>query len=95
MRKLHSHVSTLGNLLVRQGRQLIVRDEALRSLCASIITLLHSYASRLEVELRDALRHGPLGTYGMKPRVLATARCFATAKQRQRRHDWMCRRPVA
>ena len=95
MRKFRGNVSIFGNPVVRQDHRLIVRGEALRSLCASSIAALHSSASRLLVELRDALRHWPIGTYGMKPCVVTTARCFVPAMQRPWRHAQVRRRPVA
>lgn len=95
MRNLQSNISTIGNTIVRQGSQLIVRSEVLRSLCADSIAALASYASRLSIEMSGASGHWPNVVRGfMKPRV-RTARCFATVNQRQRRHDHLCPRAVA
>ena len=94
MRNLQNIISIFGNVIVRQGNLLIVSVETLRSLCACFLTALHSYASRLSVELSDATWQWPTGMCGLKPRV-RTARCFAMVKQRERRHELMCHRPVA
>ncbi len=94
MRNLQNNISIFGNVIVRQGNLLIVSIEALRTLCACSMTALQSSASQLSVELSDALWHWPTGMSGMKP-LVRTAPCFAVAKQRERRHELVCHRPVA
>ena len=99
MRKLQNTVSTLGNVNVRQGNQLVVRVEALRSLCASFLSALHSYASGLADRVRLDAWQGPAMTWFNEPRV-GTATCLGMAikaivKQDQRRHEIMCHRAAA
>ena len=95
MRKLQNTVSYFGNVNVRQGNQLVVRVEALRSLCASFLSALPKCASKLAKSLRDdawqalyAMRQVlPVGTVG----------CLVTPviTHRQRRHEIMCHRAAA
>ncbi|MCA9232017.1 MAG: hypothetical protein KDA57_15320 [Planctomycetales bacterium] len=94
MRNLLSNISIFGNVIVRQGNQLIVRGEVLRSLCANSIEALAIDASLLLGELADALRSWPGTLCGMKPRV-RMALCFATVKQTPRRHYVTCHRTAA
>ena len=93
MRKLSSNISAISNNIANPGSQLIVRAEAMQSLGAgSLFTLLYGM-SRLIHEMRDALRHWPTMTWGVKARVPAVS-CFVT-KQRRRQHTVTCRRTVA
>ena len=93
MRKLTSNISVVSNLIANPGSQLIVRAEATRSLDAGHLFTLRYGISRLAHGLRDALRHWPTLTWGIKARVPAVS-CFAT-KQCRRQHTIMCRRAVA
>jgi len=101
MRNLQSTISTivsnigntiLGVGIVRQGKQLIVRGEVLRSLCANSLDALAFYATEL---IAVASRPWPSV---MKP-CLRTAVCLATVEQTTRRHhtvfhNTMCHRSV-
>lgn len=80
MRILQSNISIFGNMIIRQGKQLIVRREELRSFCA--VSFLHGSS------LLGILKS--LSLAWLSPRVGVT-RCFATATQPQRRHV-MCHR---
>ncbi len=82
MRILQSNIGIFGNI-IRQGKQLIVRREELRSLCA-VYSLQGSFLLGILKSLSLAW---------LSPRV-GVARCFATATQPQRRHV-MCHRTVA
>jgi len=107
MRKLQNIISIFGNvvtdIVVRQGNQLVVRIESLRSLRARHLSTLRSYASELALVLRSGDWQGPYLAWN-KPRV-GTATCFASAmttslvaavvKQDQRRHQIMCHRAAA
>ena len=101
MRKLQNTVSTLGNENVRQGKSLIVRVEALRSLCARYVSALSSYASQLVNALRSDAWQRPCFTWLPKHWLLGhagTVSCFVTqvTKQDQRRHTMiMCHRAAA
>ncbi len=96
MRKFQNIVSTLGNVIVRQGNALIVRVEASRSLCA-FSDALRSFASILASWLSIDAWQG-LYLAGSKPRV-GTPSCFAmtpvVVTQHQRRHEIMCHRAAA
>ncbi len=76
MRNLQTTISTI----VRQGNQLIVRGEVLRSLCARSLAALAFYASR----------HWPNVMCGVKPRMQ-----FAVVKPGKRRHNTTCPRTIA
>ena len=103
MRKLQNTVSTLGNVNVRQGNQLIVGVEALRSLCANLYSALRSYTSRLAIVLRRDVWQGPSASW--LPSIidgtrLDTGTSFASAikavvKRPERRHQIMCHRTAA
>ena len=103
MRKFQNIISIFGNGIVRQGNQLVVRIEFLRSLGANSNSALHFYASQLALWLRNDAWQGPYQACN-KPR-LGTAPCFAPAiatsfvvavvKQDQRRHQIMCHRAAA
>ena len=106
MRKLQNTVSNFGNVNVRQGNVLVVRVEALRSLCARLSSALYSSASRLVQRLRSDAWQGPCFTWLPKHGLLGlvgTVDCFVTAvfvtaetKQDQRRHlIIMCHRAAA
>jgi hypothetical protein len=86
MRQLPSNISAISNLIANLGNQLIVRSEATRSRGTDSLFALLSGASHLIHEMRDALRHWPTLTWGVKVRVPAVS---------QRQHTDMCRRPVA
>lgn len=90
MRNLQTTISTI----VRQGSQLIVRGEVLRSFCANSLNALANYASWQIAKLSDASRPWPSVMDGLKPSV-RTAVCFATVKQTTRRHDIVCRHASA
>jgi len=96
MRNLQSTISTIvsniGNTIigvgiVRQGKQLIVRGEVLRSLCANSLDALAFYASRL---IADASRPWPSV---MKP-SFRSAVCLAPVEQTTRRHHTACHRSL-
>ncbi len=55
MRQLQLNISSTGNEFVRQGKQLIVRVEVLRSLCANSISALRSHALWLLKPVHNAL----------------------------------------
>ena len=93
MRQLPSNISAISSFVANLGSQLIVRAEATRSRGAGSLFALLYGTSRLIHEMRDALRHWPTLTWGVKARVPAVS-CFVT-KQRQRQHTVMCRRAVA
>jgi len=100
MRNFQNNISNFGNVVnrvvVRQGNQLVVRIESLRSLRASrSISALYSYASELALWLRDDAWQG-LSLAWHKKHV-GTVACFVTAvtKQDQRRHPIMCHRTAA
>lgn len=106
MRNFQNNISNFGNVVrvvVRQGNQLVVSNESLRSLRASSLSssclaALSSYASYLAGWLSGDAWQGPAQTCN-KPRV-GTANCFALAiaaivKQDQRRHQIMCPRAAA
>ncbi len=80
MRNLHTNISNIGIQSICQGITLIVRNEAVRPLRATLSTL-RWYASRLSDDMRDARWHGlaMAATTAKQP-----ARCFATAKQHER-----------
>ncbi len=86
MRQLPSNISAISNLLANLGNQLIVRAEATRSRGTGSLFTLLTGATCLIHETRDALRHWPTLTWGVKVRVPAVI---------QRQHTDMCRRPVA
>ena len=65
MRQLQMNIGTVGKTIVRQGFQLIVRVEVLRSLCANSGSALRLYASRLLRIARGAAWHEP-SMVGMK-----------------------------
>jgi|GEM_PF-2014375 len=100
MRKLQNIVSNLGNILVRQGNQLVVRIESLRSLRASSqLSALYSYALQLASRLGGDAWQGPSPMACKKPRV-GKAACFAAVitvvvKHNPRRHEIMCHRAAA
>lgn len=96
MRKLQNIISTLGNEIIRQGNSLIVRVEALRSLCASLSSALYSSASSLVIKLRDDAWQGPCFTWLHQP--VGTVAGFVTVVTTpdQRRHAMiMCHRAAA
>lgn len=95
MRNLQTDLSTFGNLIVR-SIQLIVSGEDLRSLGVNSLTALRANVSRLYADCCDTfwqwLRPSKSWacTSWATPRLGAVS-CFATVKQRQRRHE-MCHR---
>lgn len=80
MRNLQTIISNIGIQNICQGITLIVRNEVVRPLRASLSTL-RWYASRLSDNMRDARWHG----FGAMAMFMAKqpARCFATAKQHE------------
>ncbi len=76
MRNISSTISTLGNQIIRQGIQLIVRREEFRSLCVHSSYALRWLASRMS---GDARWHMP---GGMPAKHMAC--CFALAKHQVR-----------
>ena len=103
MRKLQNIISIFGNVLVRQGYQLVVRIESLRSLRASSsISALRYYAFELALVLRHGAWQGPSPAWSLllisNTARVGTASCFASVgkesvvKQDQRRHQIMCHR---
>ena len=60
MRKIQNIISTFGTIIARQGKQLVVRIESLRSLCARFLSALSSYASELALGLRNDAWQGLL-----------------------------------
>ena len=95
MRKLQNIISTIGIQIVRQGKSLIVRNEAACSRCARNWSALSSDASLLVSKLvRDAWQ-GLCFTWRYQP--VGTVHCFVTVvtKQHQRRHIAMCHRAAA
>lgn len=95
MRKFQNIVSTFGFGFVRQGNELVVGIESVRSLCASSYLALHSYSSRLASWLAGDAWQGPAKPCN-KPRV-RTAACITTTvvTQAQRGHEIMCHRAAA
>ena len=73
MRQLPSNISAISNLLANLGNLLIVRAEATRSRGTGSLFMLLSGASRLIHEMRDALRHWPTMTWGVKALVPAVS----------------------
>ena len=98
MRQLQMNIGTVGKTIVRQGFQLIVRVEVLRSLCANSGSALRLYASRLLRIARGAAWHEP-SMVGMKhASVMAccpTPADMAAAGQHRRRHEIACLRTAA
>jgi hypothetical protein len=93
MRQLQSNISVRGIQSICQGIQLIVRNEAMRPLRATLSTL-RGYVSRMSDNMRGARWHGLellLATLTAKQ----PARCFATAKQHGRHVRVIGRRSVA
>jgi hypothetical protein len=93
MRQLQSNISVRGIQSICQGIQLIVRNEAMRSLRATL-SALRGYVSRMSDNMRDSRWHGLellLATLTAKQ----PARCFATAKQHGRHVRVIGRRSVA
>ena len=98
MRNFQNIISTFGNVLVRQGNQLVVRIESLRYLRATFLSALPSYASELAIGLRDDAWQALYLTW-LKPHV-CTVGSFASpitgvVKQGQRRHQIMGHRTAA
>jgi hypothetical protein len=80
MRNLHTNISNFGIQGISQAITLIVRNEVVRPLRASLFAL-RWYASRLSDDMRGACWHG-LAMAAMTAKQ--PARCFATAKQHER-----------
>jgi hypothetical protein len=101
MRQLQSNISVRGIQSICQGIQLIVRNEAMRPLRATLSALrgaalpeLRGFGSRMSDNMRDSRWHGLellLATFTAKQ----PARCFATAKQHGRHVRVIGRRSVA
>jgi hypothetical protein len=80
MRQLLTNISNVGININGQGIALIVRNEVVRPLRATL-SALRWFASRLSDSMRDARWHGlAMATYTAKQ----PARCFAAAKQHER-----------
>lgn len=85
MRNLHTNLSDNGIQGICQAITLIVRNEVVRPLRASL-SALRWYASRLSDDMRDARWHGLAASF-MAPAFMTAkqpARCMATAKQHER-----------
>jgi hypothetical protein len=91
MRNLQSNISNIGSQSICQGIKLIVRNEVVRPLRASLSTL-RWYASRLSQNMRDARWHG-FDVWAFMT-AKQPARCFATAKQHERHVRVTVRRSV-
>jgi hypothetical protein len=81
MRNLLTNISIIGIQNICQGITLIVRNEVVRPLRASLSTL-RWYASRMSHNMRDARWHGYACLAPFTAKQLAP--CFATAKQHER-----------
>ncbi|MDZ4658241.1 MAG: hypothetical protein SH868_11745 [Bythopirellula sp.] len=90
MRNLQTIISNIGIQSNCQGMTLIVRNEVVRSLRASLSTL-RWYASRLSDKMRDARWHG---LTAMALTAKQPAPCFATAKQHERHVRVIVRRSL-
>ncbi len=82
MRKVQNIISTFGTIIARQGKQLVVRIESLRSLCARFLSALSSYASELALGLRNDAWQGLCMTWWL-PNVVVPV---VVVKQSRRRH---------
>jgi hypothetical protein len=90
MRNLHTNISNIGIQSICQGIALIVRNEVVRPLRATL-SALRWYASRLSDDMRDARWHG----LAMAAMTAKPAHCFATAKQHERHVVRVTTRSVA
>jgi hypothetical protein len=93
MRQLQSNISVRGIQSTCQGISLVVRNEAMRPLRATL-SALRGYVSRMSDNMRDARWHG-LGLLLATLTAKQPARCFATAKQHGRHVRVIGRRSVA
>lgn len=91
MRNLHTNISNIGIQSICQGITLIVRNEVVRPLRATL-SALRWYASRLSDDMRDARWQG-LAMAAMTAKQ--PAHCFATAKQHERHVVRVTTRSVA
>lgn len=99
MRKLQNIISNFGKQIVRQGNELVVRIDALRSLRASSSALSHGASA---LSLADYWL-GMVGRSWQAPAMavaaIGTVGCTTTdtyvVKQPQRRHQIMCHRAAA
>lgn len=90
MRNLQTIISNIGIQNICQGMTLIVRNEVVRPLRASLSTL-RWYASRLSTDMCDARWHG---FTAMAFTAKQPTPCFATAKQREQHVRVIVRRSV-
>ena len=90
MRNLQTIISNIGIQNICQGMTLIVRNEAVCTLRATLSTL-RWYASRLSDNMRDARWHGLAAMAFMAKQPVP---CFATAKQHGRHVRVIVRRSV-
>jgi hypothetical protein len=93
MRQLQSNISVRGIQSICQGISLIVRNEAMRPLRATL-SALRGYVSRMSDDMRDARWHG-LELLLAPLTAKQPAHCFATAKQHGRHVRVIGRRSVA